>query len=83
MVKDPPISVLAIDDDPTCLSLIEGTMARQGLQVITTTSPHDGLEMVNRFHPQIVLLDLRMPEIDGIELLERIVETDPATDNSL
>src|SRR3989304_5741118 len=80
MAKDPAISLLAIDDDPTCLSLIEGAMAGEGLQVFTTTKPQEGLEMVYRYPPQIVLLDLRMPEMDGIEVLERIVEADPATE---
>lgn len=80
MEKNPMITLLAIDDDPTCLSLIEGAMTQEGLQVFTTTRSQEALEMVCRHHPQIVLLDLRMPEMDGIEVLERIVEADAATE---
>ena len=80
MANDSVISLLAIDDDPTCLSLIEGAISPEGVQVFTTTKAQDGLEMVHRYHPQIVLLDLRMPGMDGLEVLERIVEADPATE---
>ncbi|MBI3935101.1 MAG: sigma-54-dependent Fis family transcriptional regulator, partial [Acidobacteria bacterium] len=80
MANNYAISLIAIDDDPTCLTLIEGALASENLEILTTTSAQAGLEMVRRRHPQIVLLDLRMPEMGGIELLEQIVESDPATD---
>jgi DNA-binding NtrC family response regulator len=80
MGSDSAVSLIAIDDDPGCLALIEEGLRQMGLEIRTTTSAAAGLEMVGRCHPQIVLLDLKMPEMDGIELLERIVECDPATD---
>jgi len=77
MAKDSAINLLAIDDDPACLNLIQEAVGQEHLEVIATTNPHTGLEMVRRRHPQIVLLDLRMPEMDGLELLQRIVDADP------
>ena len=50
------------------------------LEVLTTTDPEDGWRIVKRDHPEIVLLDLRMPKVSGMELLERIVEFDPGID---
>lgn len=74
------VSLLAIDDDPDSLDLIRDTLAQDGLEIITAVAPQQGLELILRLHPQIVLLDLRMPQMNGIELLERIIEADPGTD---
>ena len=74
------VSLLAIDDDPQCLALIEECLAQQDLEILTTSDPARGLELVARQHPQIVLLDLKMPQISGLEVLDRIVELDPGTD---
>ena len=74
------ITVVAIDDDPQTLELITAALAQEGLEVLTATDPESGLELVLRKYPQIVLLDLVMPKLSGMELLERIVEMDPGTD---
>jgi DNA-binding NtrC family response regulator len=79
-VNHAAICLVAIDDDPACLSLIREVLVRDGLEILTAETAREGLVLVQRHHPQIVLVDLRMPEMDGIELLERIVDTDPATD---
>jgi len=74
------LSLLAIDDDPQSLLLIQDALARDGLEILTATEPLRGLELVRRKHPPIVLLDLMMPQMSGLELLERILEADPGTD---
>src|SRR5438445_620117 len=74
-----PILLLAIDDDPQSLEFVKDTLAQENLEILTTTDPELGLELVLRRHPQIVLLDLMMPKIRGMELLERILEADPGT----
>ena len=74
-----PILLLAIDDDPQSLEFVKDTLAQENLEILTTTDPELGLELVLRRHPQIVLLDLMMPKIGGMELLERILEADPGT----
>ena len=50
------------------------------LVIFTATDPEDGLDLVFQEHPQIVLVDLVMPKLSGLEVLERIVEFDPAID---
>ncbi|HYM06102.1 MAG TPA: sigma-54 dependent transcriptional regulator [Terriglobales bacterium] len=75
------MKVVVIDDDQQILDLITDALGEEEhLQMIATTDPARGLEIVLQQHPQIVLLDLMMPQIGGMELLERIVEAEPGTD---
>jgi DNA-binding NtrC family response regulator len=74
---DASVTLLAIDDDSRILELISETLSRESLKIVTTTNPTRGLELIRLEHPQIVLLDLRMPQVSGMNLLEQIVELDP------
>ena len=78
--SDSPIRLLAIDDEPESLEIIQDTLSQPDLEVLTSTDPEDGWRMIRRSHPEIVLLDLRMPKVSGMELLDRIVEFDPGID---
>lgn len=77
---DPATLLLIIDDDPGSLELLSAALARPGLEILTASDPEDGLEIVRSRRPQIVLTDLVMPKLSGIEVLERIIQFDPATD---
>jgi len=72
--------LLAIDDDPKSLELIQDALSRSDLSIMTATDPAAGLELVLRRRPQIVLLDLVMPGTDGIQVLERILAAAPMTE---
>jgi DNA-binding NtrC family response regulator len=74
------VKLAAIDDAPESLELIDAALARDGLRIFTDTDPEEGLDTVFRERPQIVLVDLMMPKMSGLEVLERIVEFDPAID---
>src|ERR1700694_852956 len=75
------VTLVVIDDDQQNLDLVTDALdEEQELQILTTTDPAHGLELVLHKHPQIVLLDLMMPVMGGMELLERIVEADPGID---
>jgi len=74
------VTLVAIDDDQPSLELIKGALKQQPVEILTETDPGAGLELVLRKRPQIVLLDLMMPKISGMDLLERIVEAAPETD---
>ncbi|MBZ5592747.1 MAG: sigma-54 dependent transcriptional regulator [Acidobacteriia bacterium] len=69
--------LVAIDDTPESLELITEALAEDNLQIFTSTDPEEGLDMVFHERPQVVLLDLVMPKLGGMEVLERIVEFDP------
>jgi DNA-binding NtrC family response regulator len=72
--------LIAIDDDPAALELIEESLSQEGVEILTATSAAEGLDLVLQQDPEIVLLDLLMPGIQGLELLDRIVEACPTTD---
>src|SRR5580692_4327285 len=74
------VSLVIIDDNTGSLELLSAALARDGLTIFTASDPEEGLEIVFREHPQIVLTDLVMPGLSGLEVLERVVDFDPAID---
>ncbi|MDX2268178.1 MAG: sigma-54 dependent transcriptional regulator [Bryobacter sp.] len=74
------IPVLLVDDDEDSLELMRAALAQPGIALHAETDPEQALDWVAQHHPPIVFSDLVMPGLDGIELLERIMEIDPATE---
>jgi DNA-binding NtrC family response regulator len=74
------LKLLAIDDTLPNLELIVEAFAQDGLQVLTASDAKSGLDLFLKSHPNIVLLDLVMPDVKGMELLERLVAADPGVD---
>jgi DNA-binding NtrC family response regulator len=74
------LSLLIIDDNTGSLELLSSALAQPGLEILTASDPEEGVDLVLNRHPQIVLTDLVMPRISGLEVLERIVEFDPSID---
>lgn len=64
--------VLAIDDEPGILRLIKLELSAQGLRVITAPSGAEGVRMEEEHRPDIVLLDVTMPECDGYEVMRQL-----------
>lgn len=75
-----PVSLLIIDDNPRSLEFLSAALSGAGVKVFTASEPKQGLDLVYTQRPQIVLTDLVMPNLSGLEVLERIVEFDPAID---
>jgi len=71
------VLLVAIDDDAATLKMIDTLLAQEHLEILTATDPQVGLELVYKKRPQIVLTDLMMPNMDGMELLEKIQEFSP------
>jgi signal transduction histidine kinase/CheY-like chemotaxis protein len=69
--------VLVIDDDPDSRMLMAQYLEDLGCRVIAATNGEQGLRMANGFSPDAIILDLRMPGIDGWEVLRRL-QADPA-----
>src|SRR6058998_3016576 len=76
----PALSLLIIDDNAASLDLLSTALAQPGLEILTAADPEEGLDLAHSHHPQIVLTDLVMPRLSGLEVLERIMEFDPSTD---
>src|ERR1700730_13014664 len=71
---------VVIDDDPKNLKFVNFILASCGLEIHAASDPQAGMDLVHRTRPQIVLLDLVMPGVQGMELLQKIVEFDPGID---
>ena len=65
-------TVVAIDDDPVELDLVEAVLGPQGWSVIRALGGEEGVRVVARERPAVVLLDLLMPDVDGFEVVERL-----------
>jgi len=74
------MTLAVIDDDLQTLALISAALKRADLEILTASDPVSGLELVRSQRPQVVLLDLMMPGLSGIEVLQQIVAMDPAID---
>ncbi|MDP9525815.1 response regulator [Pseudomonas protegens] len=73
--------ILIVDDQRPNLDLMEQLLAREGLHnVLSSTQPLRTLELFNSFEPDLVILDLHMPEFDGFAVLEQLNRRIPAHD---
>lgn len=72
------VSIVIIDDNAGSLELLSAALAAQDVRIYSATDPEEGLDIVFREHPQIVLADLVMPGLSGLEVLDRIVDFDSA-----
>jgi DNA-binding NtrC family response regulator len=73
----PPVRVLVIDDNSTNRKLLKATFQAEGFEVVLTDSGEAGLASITAQQPSVVLLDLRMPGLGGIETLVRIKKLSP------
>jgi two-component system NtrC family sensor kinase len=72
--------VLFIDDEEGIRTVMSIVLADAGYKVITAESGERGIDLCREHSPQIVITDIRMPGMDGIEVLRRIKEEDPNTE---
>ena len=66
--------ILVVDDDPQTLRSVRETLSKADYQTITTGEPAEVPRLLKEHRPQLVLLDLVLPEVDGIELMGEIFE---------
>jgi putative two-component system response regulator len=69
-------SVLVIDDDETTLFILQDLLELSGLQVVTTTDGREGISLFQDRRSDLVISDIRMPHMDGLEVLRKIREID-------
>ena len=74
------LRLLAIDDDRQTLDLIRDALSQPGLEIQVADDPEAGFDTFLKLRPRIVLLDLVMPKVNGMTLLERMIAADPATE---
>ncbi len=69
-----PLRVLIVDDDRSQLVYCESVLRRRGLSTQTAMSSREALQLVHSFRPDLILVDLNMPEIDGMALTAQVRE---------
>ena len=69
-----PTRVLVVDDDPQTLRFVRDALSRAGYAAFATGDPNDLSGVIRAEDPQLVLLDLMLPDTDGIELMQRVPE---------
>lgn len=70
--------ILVIDDDPNITTVLKRGLSYEGYQVDTAPSGREGLDHVRSRPPDLVILDVMMPGIDGLEVCRRLRAADPA-----
>ncbi len=70
--------ILVVDDEPPIVRLMEFILARQGHEMLVAVNGQEALDKVRAHQPDLVLLDIMMPRIDGYEVA-RTLRADPAT----
>ncbi len=69
-MQQPEITILAVDDDDAVLFLVERILSRQGYAVETTISPTAALQLMKTKKYDLIISDIEMPEMSGIEMIK-------------
>jgi two-component system, NtrC family, response regulator HydG len=67
--ENQPVSIVVIDDNPANLEFVAEALARSGAQILTSEEPEKGLALVAAHHPRVVLTDVIMPGMSGLDVL--------------
>ena len=73
-------SILYIEDDPEMIDLVSLILTRQGFQVTGAHGGREGLELVKQSQPDLILLDLMMPDIDGWDVYQQLKSAETTRD---
>ncbi|MFD1094295.1 response regulator transcription factor [Salegentibacter chungangensis] len=71
-MKKKDICILLVDDEPDILEIVGYNLSAEGYQVVTAENGADAVKLAKKKKPQLIILDVMMPEMDGIEACEQI-----------
>jgi len=74
---DKQLRILVVDDEPSICHLIAQLLKGEGYQIDVNSSSADALEMIKRYNYHLLITDLKMPGIDGLELIQKAREQNP------
>jgi CheY-like chemotaxis protein len=78
MTTEKPL-ILVVDDESDALSYLYDLLHNEGYRVLPISHPFDAIACTREKSPALIITDVRMPELDGIELLERVKQIAPQT----
>ena len=70
------LKILAIDDESDVLLIVRTALESEDYEVFTASNGEDGLALASEENPDLIVLDVMMPEIDGFEVLQRLKDTE-------
>ncbi|MBI2881030.1 MAG: response regulator [Candidatus Tectomicrobia bacterium] len=70
--------ILVVDDEVRAVSFLKDELERWNYEVLVATSGSEALQIVESHRPHLMLLDIRMPGLNGIEVLRRAKDVDPS-----
>lgn len=70
-------TMLVVDDEPNIVFTLEATFASQSLKVLTASTAEEGVRKARIASPDVILMDLRLPDMSGLEAFQQIREIDP------
>jgi CheY-like chemotaxis protein len=71
-------SILIIEDNPSNLKLAKIVLEKEGYKVLTAEAAEDGIEILKDVHPDMILMDLQLPHMDGLQLTS-LLKRNPET----
>ncbi len=74
-MKKSDIKILLVDDEPDILEIVGYNLSSEGYQIVTAENGIEGVKKAKKEKPQLIILDVMMPEMDGIEACEQIRKT--------
>ena len=78
----PDIRVLIVDDEPDIIEFLSYNLEKEGYDVVSAQNGTEALKIAKSFDPHLIVLDIMMPEIDGIEVCDRL-RANPQFENTL
>ncbi|MCX7912665.1 MAG: response regulator, partial [Dehalococcoidales bacterium] len=72
--------ILIVDDEPVQLHMMEQVLRARGFEVIKAGNGHEAMRLFLENHPDLVILDVMMPEIDGFQFRKILLENDKYKD---
>ena len=79
-MKKKEIKILLVDDEPDIIEIVKYNLENEGYQIFTASNGLEAIKKSEEIHPHLILLDVMMPEMDGIEACEKIREIDSLND---
>ncbi len=71
-MKKKDIKILLVDDEPDILEIVGYNLSQEGYKIVTASNGREAIVMAKRERPQLIVMDVMMPEMDGIEACENI-----------
>lgn len=78
VMSESRLKVLQVEDDPDVVTIVEILLSRFNFEVVSTDSGVEGLHLANTLHPDIITLDIDLPDMTGLEICQRL-KADPET----